>query len=144
MRIDVLWHNYIIHFAHNLAAVHSEWHSVVVLYKEGKVQSFEGFMKEWFNRQHTNTSSLYREGFGEGQRRHAVSKHSGYLKKVLQTILLCSFVSLAACQWRRGGSRPHPGKERSSTNRSHYRVISTRQLLTGSAGRHTGFNERCS
>ena len=35
MRIDVLWHVYTILFAHNLAAVHGEWYSVVVLYREG-------------------------------------------------------------------------------------------------------------
>ena len=86
MRIDVLWRVYTILFAHNLAAVHGERYSVVVLYREGKVQLCEGFVKEWSDRQHTNTSSVYREGLGEGQRRHAVSKYSSYLRKVLQSI----------------------------------------------------------
>ena len=98
MCIDVLWRVYTIQFAHNLVTVYGEKHSVVVLYKQGKVQSCEGFAKEWFDSQHTNMSSLYQEGFGEGQRRHAVSKRSGYLRKVLQSIPLFAFVSLAACQ----------------------------------------------
>ena len=108
MRIDTLWHDYTILFAHNLAAVHGKRYSLVMLYREGKVQSCEGFAKEWFDRQHTNTSSFYWEGFGEGQRRHAVSKYSDYLRKVLQSIPLCTFASLAAYQWKRGWFRPHP------------------------------------
>ena len=112
MCIDALWHVYIIHFAHNLAAVHGQQHSIV-LYREANVQSREGFVKEWFDQQHTNTSSLYREGFGEGQRWHTVLKRWGYLRKVLQSIPLCAFVSLGACQWRRGRSRSHPGGEQS-------------------------------
>ena len=43
----------------SLAAVHGERFSVVVLYRERKMQFCEGFVKEWFNRQHTNTSELY-------------------------------------------------------------------------------------
>ena len=130
MRIDALWRVYTINFAHNLAAVHGEWHSVVVLYKEGKVQSCQGFMKEWFDRHHTNKSSLYWESFGKGWRKHAVSVCSGYPRKVFQSLPLCAFVSLAACQWRRGWSscRLHPwGGERSPTNtcRSNYRVTPT-------------------
>ena len=65
------------------------------------MQFCEGFMKEWFDRQHTNTSALYREGFGEGRRRHTELNHSDYLRRVFQNILMCAFVSLAACQWRR-------------------------------------------
>ena len=110
MRIDALWHVYTILFAHNLAAVHSERYFLVMLYREGKVQSSEGSVKEWFDRQHTNTSLLYREGFGDGRRRHAVSKCSGYLRKVLQRIPLCTFVSLAACRWRRGHLDPNTAK----------------------------------
>ena len=59
MRIDALWHVYTILFAHSLAAVHGKRFSVVVLYREGKMQFCEGFMKEWFDRQHTNMSALY-------------------------------------------------------------------------------------
>ena len=77
MCIDALWHVHIIQFAYSLAAGHSEQHSVVVLHRKGKVQSCEGFEKKWFDRQHTNMSWFYREGFGEGQRRHAVPKRSG-------------------------------------------------------------------
>ena len=109
MRIDALWCVYTIQFAHNVAAVHDEQHSVIVLYREGKVQSCKGFAKEWFDRQHTNMSSLYREGFGEGQKRHTVSNCSGYLRKFLQSIPLWTFVSFAACQWRRGQFRLYPG-----------------------------------
>ena len=100
MRIDALWPIYAILFVHNLAAVHGKRYSLVVLYREGKVQSCEGPMKEWFDRQHTNTSSLYQEGFGKGRRRHAASKRSGYLRKVLQSIPLYAFVTLAASQRR--------------------------------------------
>ena len=134
MCIDALWRVYTVQLALSLAAVHGEWHSVIVLYRKGKVQSCEGFMKEWFDRQHTNTSLLYREGFGEGQGRHAVSKRSSYLRKVLQRILLCAFVNLAACQWRKGRStcRMHPGRERSPTNRSNYRVAPTRWICLAS------------
>ena len=72
-----------------------------------KVWSCEGVVKEWFDRQHTNTSSLYWENFGEGRIRHTVLKRSSYLRKVLQSIPLCTFVSIAACQLRRGRSRRH-------------------------------------
>ena len=76
MHIDALWHVYTILFAHNLAAVHDKWFSVIVLYREGKMQLCEGFVKEWFDRQH-NTSALYRESFGKGRRRHTKLKRSG-------------------------------------------------------------------
>ena len=66
MHIDVLWRFYTIQFAHNLAAVHGERYTIIVLYTEGKVQSCEGFVKEWFNWQHTSMSSIYCEGFSEG------------------------------------------------------------------------------
>ena len=83
--IDALWRVYIVYtirFAHNLAAVHGEQYSVVVLYREGKMQSYKGFVKEWFDRQHTNTSSLYWEGFGKGWKRHALCrKRSGLFEK---------------------------------------------------------------
>ena len=59
MLIDALWHVYTILLAHDLAAVHGERYSLVVLYRKGKVQSCEGFVKEWFDRHHTNKSSLY-------------------------------------------------------------------------------------
>ena len=110
MRIEALWRVYTIQLAHNLAAVHGEWHSVIVLYWEGKVQSCEGFLQEQFDRQHTNTSSLYREGFSEGRERHLALKRSGLSRKFLQSIPLRPFVSLAACQWRRGQSSPYPGE----------------------------------
>ena len=42
MHIDALRRIYTIQFAHNLAAVHGERYSVVVLYKERKVQSCIG------------------------------------------------------------------------------------------------------
>ena len=70
-------------------------------------------MKEWFDRQHTNTSLLYWDRFRQGWRRHPLCrKRAGYLRKVLESIPLCTFVSLAALQWRRGLSRPHPGGSR--------------------------------
>ena len=59
MCIDALWRVYTIQFAHNLAAVHGQQHSVVVLHREAKMKSPEGFVKEWFEQHHTNTSSLY-------------------------------------------------------------------------------------
>ena len=74
--------------------------------------SCEGFVKEWFDRQSTNTSSfyMYQQGFSQGQTRHTVLKRSGYSRKVNSSkYTAVRFVSLAACQWRRGGSRPHPG-----------------------------------
>ena len=55
------------------------------------------------------TSSLYWDGFDKGWWRHAVSKCWGYFTKVLQSVLLCTFVSLAACQWRRGQTTLPPG-----------------------------------
>ena len=58
MRIDALWRFYTIQLSHNLTAVHGERHSVVVLYREGKVQSCEGFVKEWFDRQHTSPTQV--------------------------------------------------------------------------------------
>ena len=134
-----------LHIHCNLVAVHGEQYSLVVLYRKGKVQSCEWFVKKWFDRQHTNMSSLYQEGFGKGQKRHAVSKCSGYLKKVLQSILLCAFTSLAARQWRRGQSRPHPGGGSGVWQMEAilYRITPTKQLLAGSAGcRTTGFQER--
>ena len=67
MCIDALWRVYTIQFAHNLAAVHGELHSVIVLYKVGKVQSCKGIVKKWFDKHHTNTSSLYRNGFDKGK-----------------------------------------------------------------------------
>ena len=83
MRMDALWRVYTILFAHSLAAVHGERFSVVVLYKKEKMQFWEGFVKEWFDRQHTNTSVLYREGFDKGRRRQAKLKRSGYLRALL-------------------------------------------------------------
>ena len=59
MRIDALWRIYTIQLAHNLAAIHGQRHSVIMLYRERKVQSCEGFGKEWFDRQHTDMSLLY-------------------------------------------------------------------------------------
>ena len=74
MRTDALWCIYTTQFTHNLAAFHSEQHSVIVLCRDGKVQSCKGFVKEWFNRQHTNMSLLYPGAFGKGWRWHAVLK----------------------------------------------------------------------
>ena len=86
------------------------------------MQFCEGFVKEWFDKQHNNTSALYREGFGEGRRRHAKLKRSGYLRRVLQNIPLCAFVSLAACQWRREDDVDRNLGERSPTYSSKYKV----------------------
>ena len=58
MHIDALWRVYTIQLAHNLAAAHSERHSVIVLYREGKVQSWELKIRERVVRQAAHQHEL--------------------------------------------------------------------------------------
>ena len=99
-RINAHWcalarlHYSICTYTCNLAAVHGERFSVVVLYREGKMQFCEGFVKEWLITQHTNTSLFYREGFSEGWRRQAVPKALRLFKKSswnYTVLLFCKF-----------------------------------------------------
>ena len=70
----------------------------------------EGFVREWLDRQHRNTSSL--KALAKAKEETLCRKRSGYLRSAVENIRLCAFVRLPACQRRRGRStvyRPNPG-----------------------------------
>ena len=91
---------YTIQFAHNLDAVPGKQHSVIVLYREGKCNHAND---SWKNGSAGSTCQQELALWGRLQRKPKKTS------TIFQSIPLCAFASLAACQWKRGRSRTHPG-----------------------------------